>query len=108
MAPRRPHESRMTPTILTVPGWTNSGPGHWQSHWEHEHPGYRRVVQRDWDNPDRAEWISALSRAISEAQAPLVLVAHSLGCLAVAGWAASMDAASRSTVVGAFLVAPVD
>jgi len=33
------------PPVLIVPGWTNSGPQHWQTLWEHEHPEYRRVEQ---------------------------------------------------------------
>ncbi|HEU0013478.1 MAG TPA: alpha/beta fold hydrolase [Longimicrobium sp.] len=90
--------------ILIVPGWTNSGPEHWQSRWEREMPGCRRVQQRDWDHPDRGEWIAALDNAVRAAPAPPVLVAHSLGCLAVAWWAAAFPA----PVHGALLVAPVD
>ncbi|MCU0566769.1 MAG: alpha/beta hydrolase [Oculatellaceae cyanobacterium Prado106] len=47
-------------TVLTVSGYTNSEPQHWQSLWERSHPEYRRVEQRDWDNPDRIEWIATL------------------------------------------------
>ena len=34
-----------TPTILIVPGWRDSGPGHWQSLWADALPGAVRVVQ---------------------------------------------------------------
>ena len=32
-----------TPPILIVPGLYNSGPDHWQSHWERDLPGAVRV-----------------------------------------------------------------
>ena len=91
--------------ILTVPGLWNSGPQHWQTHWEQKHPDWKRVQQRDWNRPYRNEWIDALDRAISDARAPVVLAAHSLGCALVAEWSA--DRGGRG-VAGAFLVAPSD
>ena len=78
----------MATSVLIVPGYNNSGPEHWQSLWERAHPEYRRVMQRDWDSPERHEWVSALDEAIAQAPQPVVLVAHSLGCLAVVHWAA--------------------
>ncbi len=33
--------------VLTIPGLWNSGPEHWQTHWEAKHAGVRRVIQRD-------------------------------------------------------------
>lgn len=72
---------------LIVPGIGNSGPRHWQTLWERQHPEWRRVQQRDWDRPVRDEWLQALESAMAEAPAPSVLVAHSMGCLLVAHWA---------------------
>jgi carotenoid cleavage dioxygenase-like enzyme len=46
--PDRPALPLVTPPVLIVPGWTNSGPEHWQSHWERAHPEWRRVEQADW------------------------------------------------------------
>ncbi|HUJ26407.1 MAG TPA: alpha/beta hydrolase [Myxococcales bacterium] len=96
----------MAASVLLIPGLWNSGPEHWQSHWERARPGCRRVVQREWETPDCAEWVETLERAVGEAAAPVVLAAHSLGCALVAHWAA----ASRNTarVRGALLVAPSD
>src|SRR5213075_118568 len=54
--------------ILILPGINDSGPAHWQSLWEATIPGARRVLQDDWDNPDRAAWVAALARAVEEAQ----------------------------------------
>ena len=37
--------------VLTVPGWSGSGPGHWQTIWERKN-GHERLSQRDWQNPN--------------------------------------------------------
>jgi serine hydrolase len=90
--------------VLIVPGWGDSGPGHWQSLWQRAHPSFRRVVQRDWEYPICAEWVETLAREVrSQAQAPIV-VAHSLGCIALA----HAVAAAPLTVASALLVAPPD
>ena len=91
--------------ILILPGWQNSGPDHWQSRWEALH-GYRRVEQHDWMHPRRGDWIAHLEDVILSTEGPVVLVAHSLGCILTAAWAQ----VSRSTarVQGALLVAPGD
>lgn len=95
----------MTPPVLILPGWTNSGPEHWQTLWERADPHrFRRVEQRDWDTPRLADWVDALDAAIAAEPAPPVLVAHSLGCIAVAHWAAAHD----RPIAGALLVAPAD
>jgi predicted alpha/beta hydrolase family esterase len=106
----RPSEMQMTgdahaaTPVLMVPGWESSGPQHWQSLWERANPAFRRVRQRDWDHPLRADWIAALDAAVAECQRPPVLVGHSLGCIAIAEWASR---ASRRAA-GALLVAPAD
>ena len=90
--------------VLILPGRFNSGPEHWQTRWELEHPSFRRVSQRDWQTPDRAEWVCALHSAITECSTPAVLVAHSLACCLVSHWAGTY----RGPVCGALLVAPSD
>ena len=40
--------------IVIVPGWRNSGPGHWQSLWAEQLEGAVRVQQQDWLVPHRA------------------------------------------------------
>jgi predicted alpha/beta hydrolase family esterase len=94
-----------TPTVLLLPGWQDSGPDHWQSRWERLH-GDLRVRQHDWLRPLRGDWSAQLEQAVLAAEAPVLLAAHSLGCILVAAWAAH----SRSTakVRGALLVAPGD
>ncbi|MGO4837630.1 alpha/beta hydrolase, partial [Rhizobiaceae sp. 2RAB30] len=49
--------------ILMVPGYTNSGPDHWQSRWESKLSTARRVVQAEWSKPVRDDWTAALAAA---------------------------------------------
>ena len=95
--------------VLILPGWRNSGPKHWQSLWEEAH-GYTRVEQHSWTHPRRGDWISRLEDVLLscniERDGPAVLVAHSLGCLHVAAWAAHSTNTHR--VKAALLAAPPD
>lgn len=98
----------MNRPILLVPGWRNSGPGHWQSLWEAQLPDARRVEMPNWEFPRRAEWVEALDDALALHLrfdgAPPVLVGHSVGCLAIVHWAFT----HQRPVHGALLVAPAD
>lgn len=107
----------MTPTVLLVPGYLDSAPQHWQSLWEKEHPEFRRVVQRDWEAPDRHEWIQTLDDAIKACSSPVVLVGHSCGSVLIALWAEQHHLhnlhnphhlQSPQAIAGALLVAPAD
>lgn len=89
---------------LVVPGWAGSGPLHWQSHWERELPDASRIEMLDWLEPRRVAWTNALDRAVRSTGEPPTLIAHSLGCVAIAHWATTTDLAIRS----ALLVAPAD
>lgn len=91
--------------ILIVPGWTNSGPDHWQSRWQRRLPHARRVEQAEWERPLCADWVANLRAAVAGAARPVVLVAHSCGVSAVVHAAQQM---ARESVAGAFLVAPPD
>ncbi|MBV8274921.1 MAG: serine hydrolase family protein [Verrucomicrobia bacterium] len=94
-------------TVLIIPGLGSSGPEHWQSLWEARHPEYQRVSQTEWERPQRLDWIQNLNAAILAADHPVVLVAHSMGCIAAIHWAAAAcNTASR--VVATLLVAPPD
>jgi predicted alpha/beta hydrolase family esterase len=91
--------------VLILPGWQNSGPDHWQSRWETAH-GYQRVEQHDWMRPLRGDWIARLEDVLLSCDEPAVLVAHSLGCIHAAAWAAHSKNTQR--VKSALLVAPPD
>lgn len=94
-----------TPRVLLLPGWQNSGPGHWQSRWETLY-GDERVEQHDWDWPRRGDWMARLDEVLLESDVPALLAAHSLGCQLVASWAEHSQHTAR--VAGALLVAPPD
>lgn len=91
--------------VLILPGWLSSGPDHWQSRWQSTH-GYIRVEQHDWQRPLRGDWIARLEDVLLGCSEPAVLVAHSLGCLTVAAWAAHSK--NPHLVKAALLVAPPD
>ena len=91
-------------TILIIPGWRDSGPGHWQSLWAEQLPGAVRVQQDDWITPSRQAWVASISKTILAQKEPVVVAAHSLGCIATTHLPA--DVAAR--IHGALLVAPAD
>lgn len=89
------------PTLI-VPGIGNSDHAHWQTLWESANPEFIRVQQRDWHTPSCEEWVNVLEQTVAEIRESPVLVAHSLGCLCVAHWAAR----TSLKIKGALLVAP--
>ncbi len=93
-----------TPRLLIVPGLHDSGPAHWQT-WLHTlHPGALRVRQDDWSAPDLERWADRIGETLEGVHEPVIAVAHSFGCLALAqllGW-------GESRVRAALLVAPAD
>ncbi|HDS1694423.1 alpha/beta hydrolase [Pseudomonas sp. CJQ_7] len=93
---------------LIVPGWQGSPDNHWQSHWQRTLPNSARVEQDDWLTPQRQDWVHALEQAIAAERSPVILIAHSLGCITVAHWAAQASPALLRQVRGALLVAPAD
>jgi len=90
--------------ILIVPGYTNSGPDHWQSRWQEKLSTARRVEQAEWSKPVREDWVARLVEEVNASTKPVVLVAHSLGVPTVIH--ALPEIGSR--VAGAMLVAPPD
>lgn len=94
----------MTTNVLVFPGIGNSGPLHWQSLWEQTHPDFVRISQRDWNHPVCDEWVSVLEDSVQHVGAPVVIVAHSLACLAVAHWAMK----TQCSIKAALLVAVPD
>jgi predicted alpha/beta hydrolase family esterase len=99
---------RDTPIVLTVPGLNGSGPSHWQSLWEQSRTDTARIELGMWSQPRRNTWVTKIDQAIRQAQAPIVLAAHSLGCIAVAWWAQLSGQPWGWPVIGALLVAPAD
>jgi len=102
----REERPQPSPLVLLVPGLNNSGPAHWQTIWEQQRPDCERVELGMWADPHRNTWVNKLNLAIRDAGRPVVLVAHSLGCLAVAWWAQLEQPRAGHNVLGALLVAP--
>jgi predicted alpha/beta hydrolase family esterase len=97
--------SESVASVLLVPGLGNSGPSHWQSIWQARNMSFRRVMQRDWNVPNLEEWLENLEAAVREAEAPIVIVAHSLSCSLVAHW---MCLGFSERVAAAMLVSLAD
>ncbi|MEB0092444.1 alpha/beta hydrolase [Pseudomonas sp. CCI1.2] len=93
---------------LIVPGWQGSPDDHWQTHWQNSLPNSARVEQADWLKPRLEDWVGELQRAIAADSTPVILIAHSLGCVTVAHWAELAPRQSLQQVRGALLVAPAD
>jgi predicted alpha/beta hydrolase family esterase len=91
--------------ILIIPGHENSGPDHWQTRWERQLSTAQRVEQESWNEPRRDAWVSRIVRKAERAKRPVVLVAHSLGVIAVAHAAPHLKG---GLVRGAFLVGVPD
>jgi predicted alpha/beta hydrolase family esterase len=92
--------------FIIIPGLDGSDDNHWQSRWESGWlPATTRIAPASWTHPDLGDWTAAIDRAVRRRpNDDVVLVAHSLGCLAAAHWLTT----SSRTVRGAFLVAPPD
>ncbi len=99
---------RRDPLILTVPGLAGDDPRHWLAQWSAQCSDCRRVDLGNMDFPFRNNWVNRINLAIAQAARPVVLVAHGLGCLAVAWWAEYERPTYGNPVVGALLVAPPD
>ena len=90
--------------IFTVPGLYNSGPQHWQTHWENE-LGFTRIEQQNWETPVCMDWLKTIDAAIM--QYPLnkvILIGHSLACCTIVRWAQQYN----RLIKGALLVGPSD
>jgi predicted alpha/beta hydrolase family esterase len=92
--------------LVIVPGWKNSAPAHWQSLWAERLQGAVRVsmAEDDWLRPQKSVWLQAIEQAILSQPVHVVVVAHSLGCIATT-WLPP-EVACR--IRGALLVAPAD
>jgi len=90
--------------IIIIPGWRDSGPGHWQSLWADRLADAVRVVQDDWISPSRTAWVQSITQTILSQAGPVVIAAHSLGCIATT----HLPPEAVARIQGALLVAPAD
>lgn len=88
-----------------VPGLGNSGEQHWQTFFEEQGESFVRIIQKEWDAPDCSDWVDTIEEfVVNNAEAEIVLIGHSLGCVTIAQWAKKFP----RTIKGALLVAPSD
>jgi uncharacterized protein len=92
------------PQIFTIPGLYNSGPQHWQTHWENQY-GFTRISQKQWETPVCDDWLSTIDDFLAPYPlAEAILVGHSLGCCTIVKWAEKYG----RKIKGALLVGPSD
>jgi serine hydrolase len=95
----------MSISYFTIPGDGNSGPKHWQTYFEKTWSNVHRINQKEWDAPTREDWIDTIENTLSSYDlSQVILVGHSLGCSAIAHWAAKYN----KIIKGAFFVAVGD
>ena len=96
------------PTILIVPGLRDAVAQHWQALLEARLRAAGRPVAgvppMGREDLDCAARVGAIERAARSVEGPLVVVAHSGGCIMVAHWAKK----TRRAVRGALLATPPD
>ena len=96
------------PTVLIVPGLRDAVPQHWQTLLELRLRAAGRPVASvppmGRDDLDCAARVAAIERVAQSVAGPIVIVAHSGGCVMVAHWAQ----ATTRAVHGALLAAPPD
>lgn len=90
---------------LIVPGYGNSGPEHWQTHFENTLPNCTRINQKSWDKPVMNDWVKNIDDAVRQFDPEtVVLISHSMGGIAIAHWAEKY----QLKIKGAMIVAPPD
>ena len=90
--------------IVIQPGWQDSPAGPWQSRWQQALPNAVRVAHGNWDAPELPRWLDGLDAALAACRKPVLVVAHSLGCVTVAHHVRR----GGRPIAGALLVAPAD
>uniref|UniRef100_UPI003F499332 RBBP9/YdeN family alpha/beta hydrolase n=1 Tax=Cupriavidus yeoncheonensis TaxID=1462994 RepID=UPI003F499332 len=96
------------PTVVIVPGFRDHIPEHWQTllaeRLQQQGRAVHIVPQIDQDKRLRRARVANLERVVSGISGPIIIVAHSAGCVFTAHWAQQ----TQRAVQGAILAAPVD
>jgi uncharacterized protein len=100
--------ARIVPTVLIVPGLRDHVDAHWQTLLAADLEAQRRrvttVPPMGRNELDCSARVAAIERAASAIDGPIVLVAHSGGCVMVAHWARQ----TQRPVHAALLATPPD
>lgn len=101
-------DARVMPTVLIVPGLRDHVDAHWQTLLALDLEAQRRKVKTvppmGRTDLDCVACVAAIERAAQSISGPIVLVAHSGGCVMVAHWARQ----TQRPVHGALLATPPD
>ena len=99
-------------TVLIVPGLRDAVAQHWQTLLETklraQGSPVASVPPMGRDDLDCAARVAAIESAARAVSGPIVIVAHSGGCIMVAHWARATQRAVSTSIVGALLAAPPD
>ena len=98
----------MNPTILIIPGLRDHVEAHWQTHLAKELPNCVTVPPLEQDKLNCQARLDAIDRALDSIEGPVLIVAHSAGCMMVAHWAQRSPQSALHRVVGAVLATPAD
>jgi predicted alpha/beta hydrolase family esterase len=101
------------PLVLLVPGSDDPASAAWLAHWRALSSDCQPVDLGLWHDPHRNTahltiGVNKLNLAIHRAGRPVVLVAHGLGCLAVARWVEYETPGPSGPVLGALFDSPPD
>ena len=94
----------MAPTVLIVPGLRDHVDQHWQTLLAAQLTRVRTVPAMGRETLDVASRVAAIEREAQAIDGPIMIVAHSGGCITVAHWAQQ----TKRPVQGALLAAPPD
>lgn len=100
--------STLTPTLLIIPGLRDHVETHWQTLLAAETASARIVAPLEQHKLSCAARVAAIGQALAGMAGPVVLVAHSAGCMMVAHWAQQAAPQMLRRIEAGLLVAPAD
>jgi predicted alpha/beta hydrolase family esterase len=95
-------------TVLIVPGLRDHVADHWQTLLQAELDGAHAVEPLRENGLSCPARVEAIGQAIAQIDGPVILVAHSAGCLMTVHWARAHRITAIERVRGALLVTPPD
>lgn len=95
----------MNASVLIVPGLRDQVANHWQTLLASRMPQAETVAPMGRENIDLDGRVAAIEAAAQRIGGPLIIVAHSAGCIMTAHWAKRTHC---HQVIGALLAAPPD
>jgi predicted alpha/beta hydrolase family esterase len=95
-------------TVLIVPGLRDHVADHWQTLLQAELTGAHAVEPLRENALSCPARVEAIEQSLARISGPVILVAHSAGCLMTIHWAAAHRATAFERVRGALLVTPPD